>query len=172
MPLHFPWAYSSVLSFDPKKQLVQGDMKFAASGAVLLIKWAKNLQRSDQYHEVRVPVLSAHLEACPTRALVELVQREPGIPASPLVRWKGVTLTEGQIRSRLKRILVIMGLQDAGLSFHAFRRTGVTLAFGSEVPMDNIKAHGAWGSDAVWQYVKHEDRAALIVPGALASLFS
>ena len=162
----------SVAAFDPNKQLVCSDVKFTPQGATLIIKWAKNLQRSDQYHEVRVPSLGARQDSCPTTLLMNLLRREPGIAGSPLIRWKGVTLTESHIRTRLKRVLRVMDLQDSELMFHTCRRTGVSLAFGLSVPMDNIKAHGAWGSDAVWQYVKHEDRAALVVPGALASLFA
>ena len=134
---------ASAAAFDPKKQLVCSDVKFTPQGATLIIKWAKNLQRSDQYHEVRVPVLGAQQDRCPTTLLVDLLRREPGIAGSPLIRWKGVTLTESHIRMRLKRVLRVMDLQDSGLTFHAFRRTGVSLAFGSRVPMDNIKAHGA-----------------------------
>ena len=32
------------------------------------------------------------------------------------------------------------------------------MVFQSGVPMQNIQAHGAWASNAVWQYLKHTDR--------------
>ena len=83
---------ASVAAFDPKKLLVRGDVKFTPQWATLIIKWAMNLQHSDQYHEVRVPVLGAQRDGCPTTLLAELLRREPEIAGSPLIRWKGVTL--------------------------------------------------------------------------------
>ena len=42
-------------SFDANRQLVLADIKCEPDGLALHLKWAKNLQRSDQYHIVRVP---------------------------------------------------------------------------------------------------------------------
>ena len=36
--------------------------------------------------------------------------------------------------------------------FHTFRRSGASLAFSLNVPVQNIKAHGIWSSDAVYSY--------------------
>ena len=70
----------------------------------------------------------------------------------------------------MQQILVRMNMSQAGLSFHALRRTGMTLAFANQVPMEAIRAHGAWASDAVWQYLKHTDQVTKIVPQALATV--
>ena len=50
--------------------------------------------------------------------------------------------------------------------------TSVSLAFGNQVPLENIRAHGARTSDAVWPYVKHKERAASVVRTTLASHFA
>ena len=81
-------------------------------------------------------------------------------------------MMEGMLRARMAQILVRMNLAQTGLSFHAFRRTGVTLAFANKVPMQAIRAHGAWASDAVWQYLKHTHGVTQIVPAALATVLN
>ena len=37
--------------------------------------------------------------------------------------------------------------------FHTFRRSGASLVFSLNVPVQYIKAHGTWASDAVWAYL-------------------
>ena len=54
--------------------------------------------------------------------------------------------------TRLATKLVRMKLSNAGLSVHAFRRTCITLELANKIPVEAIRAHGTWGSDAEWQY--------------------
>ena len=68
---------------------------------------------------------------------------------TPLIFIKGIPLTERKVHGRLEVILKKMGLRKCGFSFHAFRGMGATLAFGEEVPLQAIRAHGAWAPDAL-----------------------
>ena len=43
----------------------------------------------------------------------------------------------------------------SGHRFHTFRRSGATLAFGKNVPLQNIQAHGLWKNIALWIYLLH-----------------
>ena len=158
-------------AFDTRKQLTNEDIIWNPTGAKVKIRWAKNLQRSDQYHEVAVPCLKGRPHLCPTTILAHLLVNQPRGPARPLIAWHGRALTERQLRERLGHIVERLGLSNRGLTFHALRRSGVTLAFQSNASMDSIRAHGAWASDAAWQYLKHTDRATQRVPRALATLF-
>ena len=61
--------------------------------------------------------------------------------------------TESMLRRRLSMLFKLMGLPQQGLTYHCLRRSGASLAFNNNVSMDSIKNHGAWASDAVWQYL-------------------
>ena len=162
----------SKTSFDSQCQLIRSDVTFHLTGVDIYIKWAKNLQQSDQTHVVRVPRIDSKPHLCPFRALAYIFRAEPALPTSPLLMWKSQVLTERDIRQRLQKIVTLMGLRTAGLSFHALRRSAVTLAFSNNVSMHHIKNHGAWRSEAVWHYVKRSEKLANVVPDALGSLFA
>ena len=158
-------------SFDPAKQLTRGDIIWTQSGIRIRIKWAKNLQKSDQYHEAAVPRLENRLHMCPTSILISLLASSSGLPHAPLIPVRGRPLTERQVRDRLAYIVELLGFANRGITFHALRRSGVTMAFHSGASIESIRAHGAWASDAVWQYVKHTERVTQRIPQALATLF-
>ena len=56
----------------------------------------------------------------------------------------------------LSSILMSLGMDPMGLFFHAFRRSGASLAFQNHTSIQDIKAHGTWESDTVWQYIVQE----------------
>ena len=39
-------------------------------------------------------------------------------------------------------------------TFHAFRRSGASLAYDLDIPVKEIKVHGTWSSDCVWRYIR------------------
>ena len=160
MRWHFHWRLvpPRMQAFDQHKQLVVGDVKCEADGLVIHLKWAKNLQRSDQYQVVRVPCMKGQEAFCPHYHFVQRVRSQGYFPTAPLVMLAGAPMTDAMLRIRMREILVRMNLSQAGMSFHAFRRTGITLAFTKQVPVQAIRAHGAWASNAVWQYLKHTDQ--------------
>ena len=43
--------------------------------------------------------------------------------------------------------------------------------FAQEVPMEAIRVHSSWASDAVRQYIKHMDQVTSIVPSTLLQAF-
>ena len=99
------------------------------------------------------------------------VRTQGGYAGALLIILAGALMTERALCVRMMVILSRMNLFHAGLSFHTLCRTGVTLAFANRVPVQTIRAHGAWASDAVWQYLKHMDQVTKIVPQALATAF-
>ena len=48
-----------------------------------------------------------------------------------------------------------LNMSQAGITFHSFR-SGATFAFNANVPMQNIKSHGTWTSNAVWRYMTQD----------------
>ena len=163
---------ASPYGFDSDRQLTMGDINRERQFLVIHLKWAKNLQRTDQFHIVRVPRLPNRPYMCPVRLFELVLHTRPLLVGAPLLMRCGEGLTEGMLRNRMSLILGRMGLAKEGITFHAFRRTGVTMAFANQVPLQAIRARGAWGSDAVWQYLKHTNKVTTIVPTALATVFN
>ena len=59
-----------------------------------------------------------------------------------------------------------MKLNPKDYGFHCFRRSGATLALELKVPLENIKIHGHWKSDAIWSYLSDTPKAASVVASA------
>jgi len=72
-------------------------------------------------------------------------------------------VTQTHIRSALAKILHLLHLPPGIITFHAFRRSGATLAFNNNVAIQNIQVHGGWASSAIWQYLQSTHQAAGIV---------
>ena len=47
----------------------------------------------------------------------------------------------------------MLRLDPSSHSFHAFRRSGATLAYNLDVDLEKIKRHGTWRSEAVNAYI-------------------
>ena len=58
-----------------------------------------------------------------------------------------------RLRKHFKNIITALNLGQSSLTFHSFRRSGATMAFNSEVPIQDIQSHGTWTSDCVWSYI-------------------
>ena len=74
------------------------------------------------------------------------------------------------IRDALRKVLQQIGVPLVGHGFHAFRRSGATLAFDNNVQLQHIMAHGLWRSSAVWTYLQNASLAPSIIPSTFASI--
>ena len=97
-----------------------------------------------QYYVDLVPRLVSRLHMCCTTIL-----RSSCVLNNPTI-WIHCYDQRGSIDgkdvyTKMAMILARMKLADADLSFHTFRRTGVTLAFAHKVPSQAIRAHRVWG---------------------------
>ena len=143
----------SIKAFSPLEQITRGDVFFAPPGIQLLIKWTKTIQTRDSIRLLKIPSLGAS-PLCPVRAIKNLMDLTPGTENSPLFQIKNeraqwVTLTDTKVRRNFSTILQRLGLSQASMSLHTFRRSGATLAFNSNVSIQSIQSHGTWMSDCV-----------------------
>ena len=161
--------------FNQMKQLARGDVFFAPPGAHILIKWSKTLQTRDSVKIIKIPSLGSS-PVCPVKALHTLLAITPGDRNKPLFQIKKSTkwlpLTDSRLRKNLALILASLQLQDSNITFHAFRRSGATLAFNSSVPLQDIQSQGTWTSEWVWRYITQDHNASDRVASAFASLLS
>ena len=77
----------SMTSFQPLKQLAQGDVFFAPPGAHILLKWSKTLQMNNSVRLIKVPYLGS-APICPVSALKTLLSLTPRGPNKPLFQVK------------------------------------------------------------------------------------
>ena len=55
---------------------------------------------------------------------------------------------------RVKEFVRRIGLDPAKYGSHSCRRGGATAAAAKGIPMEKLKLHGRWKSDAVWDYIQ------------------
>ena len=161
----------SVHSFDFTRQLARGDFISHQQGGLLLIKWSKTIQNRRDTVTLPLPFLgSSHL--CPISALAAMIQAIPASPNDPLFilpRKTGPTpLTDSVARKHLKTISLALALSPP-LTFHAFRKAGASWAFHNGVPLEFIKKHGTWKSDAIHTYLLSSPSFSSPVSQAFAS---
>ena len=161
----------SVHSFDFTRQLARGDFISHQQIGLLLIKWSKTIQNCRDTVTLPLPFLgSSHL--CPISALAAMIQAIPASPNDPLFilpRKSGPTpLTDSVARKHLKTISLALALTPP-LTFHAFRKAGASWAFHNGVPLEFIKKHGTWKSDAIHTYLLSSPSFSSPVSQAFAS---
>ena len=145
----------SIPSFDLTRHLARGDILFADDTAVVLIKWSKTIQDRKKTATISIPNLGKS-PLCPVNALLAMFERIPAGKNAPLFMLKKktvvTTLTDSVARKHLKQVSQILG-QKPPFTFHSFRKAGATWAFQHGVPLEHIKSHGTWVSDAVYTYL-------------------
>ena len=164
----------SVKAFDSSKHFLRQDLIFAPPGAHLIIKWTKTLQDAKASHIIQLPSID-NFYLCPIRALTILLQSRHLPPHSPLFANSYppfAQVIDTHIRDALKAVLRALNISPSGHGFHSFRRSGATLAFDHNVPLQNIMAHGLWRSSAIWTYLQNASRAPSIIPNTFSALIS
>ena len=164
----------SIKAFSPIEQMARGDIFFASPGIHLLVKWSKTMQTRDTIRLLKIPALGSS-PLCPVQAIKNLLFLTPGTKNSPLFQVKNecaqwIPLTDTKVRRNFFQILSRLGMQHSGMSLHTFRRSGATLAFNSDVSIQNIQSHGTWTSDCVWRYITQDHNAAQQVADSFKNL--
>ena len=157
-------APSSASKFDPTRNFTRGDIIFGPPGAHVIVKWAKSMQSSSKHQVVQIPSLPAS-PLCPVRALKFLLSSIPGSPSSPLfVSPPSLSpISAPMVSATLSRLLLSLKLDPSHFGFHAFRRSAVSWAADHDVPLQNLKAHGGWSSNAIHTYLKFTPKASATV---------
>ena len=151
----------SASGFLKEKHFLRSDVVFQFPGVQLHLKWAKNIQAPERVHMIKLPLIRDPV-MCPTQSLSVLLKSHALPPSAPLlVLSDGSLLTQSLLRKRLATLLRMLNLHLLGFGYHTFRRSGATLAFDSNISLQNIKLHGAWQSEAVWSYISENTSQAL-----------
>ena len=149
----------SLTTFDFTRHFAGGDVFFEKNMVKILLKWSKTIQTRDQVKVISLPRLGSN-PLCPYRALKFLFHWYNPCNNDPLFQfqyasgWK--VLIDSKIRKTLSLINQKLGLAPHFFTFHAFRRSGASLAFNANVPIQEIQVQGTWMLDCVWRYI-HDD---------------
>ena len=139
-------------------------------GGLLLVKWSKTIQNCRDTMTLPLPCLGSS-PLCPIAALKLMKQMFPAEQNDPLFllpRKRGlVPLTDSVARKHLKSVSLALGIAPP-LTFHAFRRAGASWG----VPLEYIKKHGTWKSDAVHTYLVSSPSLSSPVSQAFATSLS
>lgn len=144
--------------WDQAKIISREDIQFHASGCVLTIRWAKNLQLRDRTFQAAIPRLDNDI--CPTAALLNLLRVAGPLP--PCAPAWAITLpgggvdppTPSTIRPRLQSLIAAIGKPPSEYNTHSLRRSGASHLLSLGVPLEAIKVLGDWKSDSVFRYLK------------------
>ena len=159
--------------FDSSRFPLVLDVVWAPPGVQMILKHAKNMQGANEFRVVYIPRLNND-KICPVKALQVMIRTMNLVHSDPLfmIQKEGHRniLTAFKVRSVLAKMVQKMGLYPQEFGFHAFRRSGASLAFNANVPLEYIKVHGHWKSNAVWTYLKNAPKAAAVVASTFQNL--
>ena len=152
----------SVRHYSALYHLARGDIILANPGIHVVVKWSKTIQSRNTVKILKIPRLGAN-PICPVTAITNLLAITPGSKNEPLFQYKNVKgwapLTDTQVRRHFHLILKKLNLHNSNLTFHAFRRSGATYAFNSNVALQDMQSHGTWTSECIWRYITLDHEA-------------
>ena len=95
---------------------------------------------------------------CPLLATKRFIRKFNLSAVDPLFMYYGhgekVILNAFKVRNVLTKAIRSMGLDPKDYGFHCFRRSEANLALEMKVPLEHIKMHGHWKSEAIMSYLK------------------
>ena len=142
----------SRFTFDIKKQLCRGDVLVNGNSLIVLVKWSKTLQASNQGSFIILPKLN-NLLLCSFVNFKKMHHSYPVSENQPRFCIDNLPITQVKAWSQLKKILYLMRWDPSYHNFPTFRRSGATLAFNQNIDLQRIKDHGTWSSDSVYTYI-------------------
>ena len=146
-------------AFDASRHATWADLRPRQKGLVLTLRWSKTRQHSTAPQDIPVSTLDDK-RLCPKNTWLEYSSAvgEPSDPvATPLLRTavhpRGRTISASMLTRSIRQVINAAGLSQMGYTPHSFRRGGASCSHHDGAPMEAIKHHGTWSSDAVHRYL-------------------
>lgn len=162
--------------FDKDRHTTMGDVRITPDGVLVYIKWTKTFQEAGEQITIPLPEIP-NSKLCPKAILLKYMQsfeRRRITERTPLLLSTGTP--RGQViglptlRSLFRQALSATQLSPEGYTLHSLRRGGATESYRAGVPLDHVKQHGTWRSDAVLRYISTQTIASSQVAQTLKSL--
>ena len=152
-------APASVSEFDSSRLTTLQDVWPTKQGVLLSIKWTKTRQAAIFTAPIPIPALGAN-PICPVTVWHDYVEQLRFVsrkPDSPLLLSTtgppGRVITIPILRALLRRAAHLAGLSHCHYTPHSLRRGGASFGFLAGVPLEHIRFHGTWTSEAVNHYL-------------------
>ena len=157
-------APNTITDFDKLRHTTWGDIWPSNYGIIFSLKWSKTRQCATNTVSIPLPALGES-ELCPLRAWREYSSRLTGVDITPetpillsMVHPIGKPITVPVIREFMRRAAEAVGLSAQAYTPHSLRRGGASFSFNMGVPLEFIKFHGTWESNAVNAYLTGQPR--------------
>ncbi len=139
--------------FDTSRHLTRGDIVVAPPGLVLMLKWSKTMQVSNQ--PVCIPIPRMHDTLLdPVATFQKLCHIIPCSSDAPLFTLPdGKSLTIRALRNYFKVLIRGLGLSSDSYSVHSLRRGGATATFRAGAAQVDIQRQGCWAGRTVMDYI-------------------
>ncbi len=139
--------------FDITRHLTRADVRVAAPGLVIHLKWSKTLQQAMQPRSI--PIISIKDSPIdPVTAFTDMCRLIPADRDAPLLLLPGNRpLTVPKLRGAFNVMLQQLGLSTKQFSLHSFRRGGATTCHLNGASFIDIKRQGQWAGPTFWDYV-------------------
>ena len=144
--------------FDPSRDTLRADVKYSQHGLTVRLKWTKTRQGSQQPIFIPLPRIPGS-PLCPTQAFRQMSTCFPSTSANtPLLIYRSpgqpvITVTSRMLSNQLRQLIHQLQLPQSTFTLHSLRKGGATYCHTIGVPLELIKSHGTWASDAVWSYL-------------------
>jgi hypothetical protein len=144
---------------DISRDTLRADVHTTRQGLVIRLKWTKTHQRAHAPVFIRLPRIPGSI-LCPTQAYQHMCIAIPTQSStSPLLFYidshQSVTVvTTRMLANQFQQLIRQLKLPPGTFTLHSLRKGGATLCHTMGLPIDQIKAHGTWTSDAVWSYIE------------------
>jgi hypothetical protein len=160
-------------SFDPLRHLIRQDVRLVGNTLLFQLRWIKTLQHYRQHACVRLFQIPGS-PVCPVDSFMAMNSSYPDMPSDPFLSYRVsgqiCVITQAHLRRALKCVSPYVRFVS-NLTYHAFCRSGTSLAFACGVPFQAIQAHGTWASESLWAYIDANARDCAF-PWLFASVFS
>ena len=163
-------------NFDIKRNTTWADVSPTEDGLIINLKWTKTLQARRGVAPVPLAALKDKT-VCPVKAWEDYTSLFPkmedyeNIPLLLSTGYdKGKPITIPKLRAMFHRVTSMAGLAGKGYTPHSLRRGGATHSFQQGIPIQNIKQHGTWESDAVERYLLRTPRLETPVAKGFANM--
>ncbi len=153
-------------AFNPLRHLSRHNITRTSYGLLLKLQLTKTIQFKQRILQIPIAAIPGSI-LDPVAAFDRMCTLAPAAAHSPaFLYWKDgslVSLTHSLFTTRLRHLLGVIGLQPHSFSGHSFRRGGLSFGFRANVPIELLKAHGDWRSDAYLRYLTFSPDQQLVV---------
>jgi hypothetical protein len=159
--------------FDPRRHTCRGDVLFHHPGIVIILKGSKTAQTGGQPHLIPLPAIS-NSPLCPVATYQAMLQVAPTRHPNDALLFtlspagQARLLTIPQLRQSFNIMMDTLGYHAPDFSLHSLRRGGASAAYQAGVDYTLIQRHGAWKSDAFWNYIAPTATVYACLPQKLA----